>query len=91
MTFDDKKASKACMYGNADPCTTVGDIRYYICDEHLEEKILAPLIRKIKEALYRVPQNIMEHGTASGIPYYYTQGVGAGREEAIAIIRDLKA
>jgi hypothetical protein len=91
VTFDNTKADKACMYGNADPCTTVGDIRYYICDEHLEEKILIPLIHKIEQALYHVPKEIMDHGTASGIPYYYTQGVGVGREEAIAIIRDLKA
>jgi hypothetical protein len=92
MTLDGDKADKACMYGNADPCTKLGDIRYYICDEHLEEKILIPLIHKIEQALYHVPEKIMEHGTASGIPYYYTQGIGAGREQAIKIIKsDLKA
>jgi hypothetical protein len=88
MTFDGDKADKACMWGNADPCTKVGEIKYYICDEHLEEKILVPLIKKIEEALYHVPKNIMIHGTASGIPYYYTQGVGAGREQAIEIIKN---
>jgi hypothetical protein len=92
MTFDSKKADKVCMWGNADPCTKVGEIKYYICDEHLEEKILIPLIDKIEQALYHVPQKIMEHGTASGIPYYYTQGISAGREQAIEIIKnDFKA
>ena len=88
MTIDEKKIGKACMWGNADPCTQLGEIRYYICDEHLKEKILVPLIKKIEEAVYTIPQDIMEHGTASGIPYYYTKGVGAGREQAIEIIKN---
>ena len=54
MTIDEKKIGKACMWGNADPCTQLGEIRYYICDEHLKEKILVPLIKKIEEAEYRL-------------------------------------
>ena len=44
------------------------------------------LIKQIEEAMVYIPADIMKHGTKSGIPLGYVQGVLAGRDQAINIL-----
>jgi hypothetical protein len=49
------------------------------------------LINKIDQAAVYIPAEVMQHGTASGIPSFYSKGVLAGRKQVIEIINDNQA
>jgi len=49
------------------------------------------LINKIEQAAVHIPSEVMQYGTASGIPSFYSKGILAGRKQAIEIINDDQA
>ena len=50
--------------------------------------LLKEISKTIEEAMVNVPYEWVNHKTGSGIPYAYTQGVLAGRAQALEIIRN---
>ena len=47
------------------------------------------IIKKIEEAIVEIPSEIYQHGTASGIPAAYSQGILAGRKQALEILTSM--
>ena len=48
------------------------------------------IIKAIEEASVVIPPNVGVYSYDSGIPYWYTKGVMAGRQQAIDIILETK-